>query len=400
MRELKKILIVDDDKLTRSYLENALSQDHTIVSAQNGQEALALANKRPDLILLDLTMPDVHGLDVLKKLRENPNTAAIKVIILTGTFTNEEELDSLRLGANDFIKKPANIEVLKLKIKILFENDNIHKTNQELMTLTMLSHISELRDNDTGSHINRISDYSKKVAVALGKSSDYSETISHASAMHDIGKVGIPDNILLKPGKLNAEEWTIMKQHTVLGSQILSNYDSETLDMAKKICLHHHEKWDGTGYPHGLMADDIPISAQIVSIVDVFDALSSKRPYKEPWPTQNILGYISDNVETFFSPKIEQAFTKALPDILISREYFRQMDNKAMGCVQIVGQDPILGANNSHYGGTGNGGRERCRSRVASVGLGGAKSKQRCETLQFKTTTIKEPKRDGKEQGR
>lgn len=325
---MRTVLIVDDDRFTREMLSGILKPNFRILTAKNGEEALHFAKGRPDLILLDLIMPGLSGFEVLKLLQQNPLTGEIPVVVLTGQQEDQVQIESLDLGAVDFLCKPINAKILIARINRLFKDEfPMVSQNQEMLIFSMLGHISEFRDNETGQHIHRISEYSKIVAKALGKDRAYCQRIYFASALHDIGKVGVPDAILLKPGKLSLSEWEIMKNHTKLGAEILANYQSETLLMAKRTCLHHHEKWDGTGYPFGLKGDEIPLEAQIVSIVDVFDALSSKRPYKESWPLEKVLSKIRALEGKSFSPKVVKAFHSGLGAITDTQKKFNALES-------------------------------------------------------------------------
>ena len=291
---------------------------------------------RFDIVLLDLNMPEMSGFEVMEKLKEIEGDDYAPILVLTAQSDRDTRLQALEHGARDFIGKPFDrIEVLTrirnmLEVRLLHnqirDQNRIleHKVNERTQELNdtrleiirRLGRAAEYRDNETGLHIIRMSQFSACLAQASGMGSDDCEMLLNASPMHDIGKIGIPDRILLKPGKFEPEEWEIMKTHARIGAEILSGHQSPLLEMARCIALSHHEKWDGTGYPYGLSGENIPLVGRIVALCDVFDALTSERPYKKAWETQAALDYISENNGKHFDPNLVRLFFKILPQIL------------------------------------------------------------------------------------
>jgi len=340
-----KLLIIDDEPLNIKLLEKYLKQAgyKNILSSQDSGIAVELYSQyQPDLVLLDLNMPTMDGFEVLECLRRIETNSYVPVMVLTANTDDESRLRALEAGAKDFINKPfSKVEVLT-RIRNMLEVRTAHKSLQQqneileqkvnertqelrdsqLEIVQRLGLASEYRDNETGQHIIRMSYYSKILAEHIGLSKDECELILNASPMHDIGKLGIPDSILLKPGKLTQEEFTVMKTHTTIGARLLENARSPITETAQIIALSHHEKWDGSGYPNGLSGEDIPLVGRIVAITDVFDALTSVRPYKPAWPIDEAIREIERSSGAHFDPEIVTHFTKAIPEILeISQTY-------------------------------------------------------------------------------
>lgn len=347
----RKILVVDDTPENIDILMETLRGEYKIVPARNGEKALSLAgaDNPPDLILLDVMMPGMDGYEVCEKLKTDEKTARIPVIFITAKSEVEDETRGLKLGAVDYITKPISPPIVRARVKNHLElmmareeleNQNlilerkvsertreIRDTQHE--TLFRLTNASELRDTDTGMHIKRIQHFTELMALKTGMNSTDSEDLGLASTMHDLGKIGIPDNVLLKPGKLNDEEWVVMKTHPLIGAKCLEGSRSKVLAQGRIIALHHHEKWDGSGYPSGLKWEDISPGGRIVCLVDVFDALTTKRPYKEPWPIEKAVGVIEEGRGAHFDPDLVDIFVAHLKEFLVIREEFSEESTEA-----------------------------------------------------------------------
>ena len=333
------ILIVDDQMtnilLLGSILQNA---GYTrIHSTQDPTKVVSLVKElNPDLICLDIRMPQINGFQVLGQMKGVQKDVHLPILVLTSEEDRETRLRALDSGATDFLLKPFDkIEVL-MRIQNLLDTSLLHRTillqketleetvrirtqqlkETQLEIVHRLAQAAEHRDNETGSHIVRMSHYALVLGRACGMNEDECDILFHATPMHDVGKLGIPDRILLKPGKLDADEWEIMKQHTVIGAKLLSNSQSPVLQMGETIALTHHERWDGSGYPNRLAGEDIPLVGRICAIADVFDALSSKRCYKEPWPLENVLKELRSLSGIQFDPRLLEMFDELLPVIM------------------------------------------------------------------------------------
>jgi putative two-component system response regulator len=335
----RKILVVDDVVENIHVLKEILKSEYHIIAARGGQEALKLihAEEPPDLVLLDVMMPGMDGYEVCKQVQANPEARKIPIIFVTAMGEVADETHGLELGAVDYLIKPVSAPIVRARVhnhlelkharealerqniileeKVKERTRAIRETQQE--TLVRLMNASELRDTDTGLHIKRIQFYAELMAKKMNMGLLDAEELGLAATLHDLGKIGIPDSVLLKPGKLNAEEWAVMKKHPEIGAHCLEGSKSRLLEQGRLIALHHHERWDGTGYPAGLKAEAISLAGCIVGLVDVFDALSTKRPYKEPWPIEKVLELIEEGKEKHFDPK--------LADILLS-DYQEFMD--------------------------------------------------------------------------
>ena len=342
-----RILIVDDFKGNVDVFVAALRQEYKLSVATSGHAALALVKENPpDLILLDIMMPGMDGFEVCTKLKSDPETSSIPVIFITGMDDANDIAKGFKLGAVDYITKPVRISELRARVHThlslrhamlaLADQNRIldmrvkERTRElqetQLEIIYRLSRAAEYRDNETGMHIKRLSHLCRALASTYGCDEETCELIFHASPMHDIGKIGIPDAILLKPGPLDAAEWKIMQSHTTLGAEILSGNDSLVINMGKAIALTHHEKWDGSGYPLGLSEYEIPQGGRIVAICDVFDALTSKRPYKQAWPLNKALDEIKACSGTAFDPKLVACFFESLPELLHIKDSFENQD--------------------------------------------------------------------------
>ncbi|MDO6708188.1 two-component system response regulator [Photobacterium sp. 1_MG-2023] len=318
MHNRKTLLLVDDEPANLQVLKNILSAEYRLLFARNGNRALALAaSEKPDMILLDVMMPDMSGFEVIQELKARPELRHIPVIFVTALSETENETQGFELGAVDFITKPVSPPIVCARVKnhlSLVSVDELKSTR--LSVVQKLGKAAEYKDNETGCHVIRMSHYAQAIARAAGHSESWSETLLHAAPMHDIGKIGIPDNILKKNGKLTADEWHVMKRHTLIGAEILGDDPSDLMQMARNITIYHHEKWDGSGYPYGMHGDSIPIEARITAIADVFDALTSERPYKSAWSVEEAITYIRNQRGVHFDPELVDAFLLCLPELL------------------------------------------------------------------------------------
>lgn len=329
------LLLVDDESSNLQVLRHTLQNEHRLLFAKDGEQALELVrNEYPDLILLDIMMPGLSGHDVCRRLKSDPETATIPVIFITALADEANEQLGLELGAVDYISKPFNPHIVRARVRThlsLVQAQEVRKTR--LQIVQCLGAAAEFKDNETGLHVLRMSHYAKTLASAVGYSEQAADDLLHAAPMHDVGKIGIPDAILQKPGKLTDEEWAVMCQHTVIGARIIGEHPSGLLRMAATIALSHHEKWDGSGYPHGLAGVDIPHVARIVALTDVFDALTSVRPYKDAWPLEKALDLIRSESGHHFDPELVTAFMDCLPQIEAIRARWadREADEAVLG---------------------------------------------------------------------
>ncbi|MDO8331361.1 MAG: response regulator [Fluviicoccus sp.] len=334
-RESATILIVDDEPRNIRLLEALLHlEGYTTRDAASGEEALAsIKQQAPDLILLDIMMPGMTGYQVASALKSDPVTANIPIIMVTAQTDREARLAGLNAGAEEFLTKPVDRAELWVRVRNLLRlkeygdflanhnrilNEQVTLRTAQLEeayrdTVFTLVRAAERKDEETGHHVRRISHYCQVLAEAMNLPLDFSTAIFHASPMHDIGKIGIPDHILLKPGAFTPEEWAVMKTHCALGEGILSSGTSPYTQMGAEIALNHHEHWDGSGYPNGLEGTAIPLAARIMQICDVYDALRSQRPYKPPFDHERTVGIITQGDgrtrPTHFDPAVLTAFT-------------------------------------------------------------------------------------------
>lgn len=335
--EKETILIVDDTPANITILSATLKDCYKIKAALNGKVALTLAQQQeaPDLILLDIMMPEMDGYEVCRQLKANPLTAAIPIIFITAKTESENEQLGFDLGAADYITKPFSPPIVKARVQTqlriyhqtrhlesLVKDRTKELNDTRVEIIRRLGRAAEFKDNETGMHVIRMSLFSRILAEASGQPEDWCDLLYNAAPMHDVGKIGIPDNILLKPGKLDPDEWGIMKKHVNYGAEIIGDHPSPLLTMAKEVAISHHEKWDGSGYPNGLKGNAIPLSGRIVAVADVFDALTSHRPYKEAWSEQASIQWLKEQAGLHFDPSLVEIFIDCLPKIReVQRKY-------------------------------------------------------------------------------
>lgn len=316
------LLIVDDESINLTAMKQILEDEYDLLFSTKGQETIALAEKhQPDLILLDVVMGDSNGFDICKSLKNNPKTEHIPVIFVTVLSDTHNEEAGFNAGAVDYISKPVKKPIVKARVRTHLSLVRAKELKaSQLQIIRRLARAAELKDDDMSQHISRMSYYAQMLALAYGCSKDWAEDLLTAAPLHDVGKIGIPDTILKKPGKLTDDEWKVMVKHPAIGASIIGNHNSPTLKMAKRLALEHHEKWDGSGYPKGLKGDTISLEARIVAICDVFDALNSKRCYKDAWTLDDALNYVKEQAGKHFDPELAHLFVANKAQIVEIRE--------------------------------------------------------------------------------
>lgn len=331
-----KILLVDDTKANIDVLVNALKDDYKLGVALDGPKALEYANDNPlDLILLDIIMPGMDGFEVCRQLKAASVTENIPIIFITALDNPKDKTRGFEMGAVDYITKPFDItevkarvkthlslriaqEALKiqniiLEVKVNERTKELGKTQQDLFI--RLGSVAEWRDQQAPRHLQRIMEYAQLLGKASGLPQSQVETLALACTVHDLGKVAVPDTILYKPKKLSRKEFDVVKNHAVVGAKLLSGSKSKLLQMAERVALTHHEKWDGTGYPQGLEGQNIPVPGRIAAICDVFDALISERPHRKAWPLEKAVAEVKSMAGSHFDPELVQHFLQLEPDI-------------------------------------------------------------------------------------
>jgi putative two-component system response regulator len=332
----QQILIVDDSPESRSILSRILSSYQTSAVC-DGTEALRLLESQPppDLALLDVMLPDVGGFEICRRMKADERLREIPVVFITGLGEVEHEARAFELGAVDYITKPFSPAVVRARVRthlalqeareelarqnLVLEEQVLARTGQledalkqlrdgSLETIIRLCRAAEYKDEDTGDHVLRVGYFAAAVARRLHLAEADVEALLWAAPMHDIGKIGVPDRILTKPGKLDANEWQVMTKHTGIGGRILAGSTSHVIKLAEVVALTHHEKWDGTGYPRGLKGEAIPLPGRIVAVVDVFDALTSRRPYKEAFSFEKSFALVQKSRGSAFHPRVADAF--------------------------------------------------------------------------------------------
>jgi putative two-component system response regulator len=333
------VLVIDDTPSNLDVLTGILKDTYQVKVAINGHIGIKIAKTvpQPDLILLDIMMPDIDGFEVCRQLKSQPNTAHIPIIFVTAKIDPEDEVKGLSLGAVDYLTKPITPQIALQRVKThiaLYDQQRAlfsqvkEKTREinlgKLETLNILGRAAEFKDNETGMHVMRMSHYCEVLAKALGMTDEDAETLRDAAPMHDIGKIGIPDSVLLKPGKLDADEWITMQKHVEYGVEILGRQsDSKLMQMAIQVAQYHHEKWDGTGYPNQISGEEIPLVGRIAAVADVFDALTAERPYKRAWSVDEALNLFKEQKGKHFDPRVVELLFENLPEILAIKERFK-----------------------------------------------------------------------------
>lgn len=317
-----RVLIVDDEPANLKVMREILGEQYRLSFAKSGIAALTLLEKElPKLILLDIMMPDMNGFEVCEHIKNNPKTSHIPIIFVTALGDESDEYKGFELGAVDYITKPISPAIVRARVKThlsLVQAEQLKQAHVDLVQ--RLGRAAEYKDTDTGEHIVRMSQYSKVLALGIGMSENQAELLHQAAPMHDVGKIGIPDAILLKPGKLSVTEFEHMKEHALIGAKILANSSSPLLQLAHRLAIEHHEKWDGSGYPYGLKGDEISIEGRIIAVADVFDALTSKRPYKDAWSVEKTISHMKEQAGSHFDPAIIDLLVDKLDEILTIKQ--------------------------------------------------------------------------------
>lgn len=342
-----RIFIVDDEAANLRLLERMLlgqGYDNLVLVSDPREVLPAYQDERPDLILLDINMPHLNGYEVMEQLMALNDALLPPIVILTAQHTKDYLLRALASGARDFISKPFDRNELLMRVRNLLDVHVGHRLlhdqknlleqmvrertealqHTRLQVVQRLGMAAEYRDEETGNHVLRMSHICALLAKEIGWDDAQCDLILNASPMHDIGKIGIPDAILLKPGKFEPHEWEIMKTHATIGGKLLEGDDSDLLYMAREIALTHHEKWDGSGYPNGLSGESIPIVGRIAALADVFDALTSERPYKHAWTIEAAVELIKENSGKHFDPVLVDVFLRELPRIEAIKKAFAE----------------------------------------------------------------------------
>jgi putative two-component system response regulator len=321
------VLIVDDEYSGRETLQSVLEgEDYELEMAENGMQAIEKSKKLlPDVILLDVMMPGMTGFEVCKRIRNDPQIAEIPIIMLTALNDRDSLLNALKAGADDFISKPFDRYELRARLlgitrlnryqKLLQERAKLREANAHLLaayeaTIEGWSHALDLRDQETEGHSQRVTELTIKLAEGYGMSADEIIHIRRGALLHDMGKIGVPDSILHKPAALTDEEWTVMRKHPQFVYDMLSSV--EYLRPALDIPYGHHEKWDGTGYPRKLKGEQIPLAARLFAVADVWDALTSDRPYRPAWPKEEALTFIREQSGSHFDPQVVDLFFRVI----------------------------------------------------------------------------------------
>ncbi len=335
---LQTILVVDDTPENIDVLRGILESRYRVKVAINGEVALkVIARDEPDLILLDVMMPGMSGYQVCERLKSDVRTRHIPIVFVTAMSEVRDEKKGFDLGAVDYITKPVSAPIVLARVRtqlalydqqqelaaqVRAKTEELHETRLEV--IRRLGRAAEYRDNQTGLHVIRMSHYSRILALSAGIPEAEADTLLDAAPMHDIGKIGIPDRVLLKEGPLNDEEWEVMKKHPAIGAGIIGKHAPGLLENARIIALTHHEKWDGSGYPRNLKGEEIPLMGRIISIADVYDALTTARPYKRAWTHEQALEQIRKGAGVHFDPDLVDALNDSLEAFLEIRAQYAE----------------------------------------------------------------------------
>jgi putative two-component system response regulator len=358
-RDAARVLVVDDEEMNLEVMEGFLdSLGHECVTAGSAKECFALLDDGIDLLLMDVMMPGMDGFETVRQIRNGAAQADLPIIMVTSLTSMEDRLQAVECGANDFISKPVDKTELKVRLTALLKlkraQDEV-KEHRNLLEVKVLERTAELRqalesaadanqriysvhldtirrlasaaeykDSHTAAHLSRVRHYCAIIAGALELPAEEVEIIRHAAPMHDVGKIGIPDDILRKPGKLTQDEWYVMKQHAVMGADMLKGSFSALLQAGEIIARSHHEWWDGSGYPYGLKGEQIPLYGRICAVADVFDALTSRRPYKEAFPNAQAFQIILEKRGTQFDPRLVDLFFQNIDLVVDVQNQYRE----------------------------------------------------------------------------
>lgn len=330
LRLRKTVLIVDDEPSNIDVLRQALNDEYAVRIATNGDKALRIiySDDPPDIILLDVIMPGLSGHEICRRLKANPDRRKIPVIFVTALDSHEDEQLGLEIGAVDYITKPIRPAIVRARVKThlaLYDQAcelecMVRQRTRELeisrgQIIRRLGRAAEFKDNETGNHVIRMSHYARLLGERIGLGPASLDILFSTAPMHDIGKLGIPDAILRKPGKLTPDEFELMKRHVEIGAEIIGHHDNELLATARTIVLTHHEKWDGSGYPYGLSGSQIPLFGRVVAVADVLDALLSKRPYKTAFDLDQTMEIMNQSAGSHFDPELIEALNTLVPAI-------------------------------------------------------------------------------------
>ena len=320
-RPQETVLVIDDSPEMIDILGEILRPLYQVRFSTNGTDALALVQRLPpSLILLDVMMTGMSGHEVCSRLKTDLRTRDTPVIFITSSSDPADEQLGLELGAVDYLHKPLNppLVIQRVRIHLELRNQNLTLENKVL------------------ERTRQLEDTQMEIVRRLAMAGEYRD---NETGMHDIGKIGIPDRILLKSGKLDTDEWVVMKTHTLIGAEIIGNHESPLLQMARSVALTHHEKWDGSGYPHGLIGDAIPMEGRLVALSDVYDALTSERPYKPAWPPEDAFAFIRDQAGAHFDPELVSLFLKIKPEIIEITEKYRDTATARRNRLAVCRQD-------------------------------------------------------------